>query len=699
MSLKDLLSFAGDKLYSFFLFRFIYDEFKYIKNSKKFHDALSFFEKWSLLFQGLYAILICFLMEWLSRHSFSDALLFTQEHTIPFIYNSFVIWATFLVVYIFPKRASVRLFLSFIFIFLGVINCVVLLNRVSPFGFTDFTMINDLLTMKNTQYFTSTQAFFVVFVIVCIFIFIIFLAVTGKSVKSRLKLPIRIILVTIGLSFIPLSTKVLQQNNKLATYFGNLAQGYSDYGLLYGFNMSLFLRGVQKPILYSKDVVDRILIDTDMGDSTIDPENTPNIIVILLESFYDVRETKFLKPSREVTPYFNYLMDNYSSGYLTVPVVGAGTCNSEFEVLTGMSCKFFGPGEYPQKTILKEVDSCESVADVVKNLGYKTHVVHNNGGNFYSRKNAFSKMGFDTFTSKEMLDIREWNPLGSWPMDYILTDATKDALDSTEGPDFVYTITVQTHGDYPTRKVISYPTIKVDCENKSFEETFQWEYYLNMLRKEDDFIEQYIQMISERDEPTLVIMFGDHLPTLGLNPDDQNNRNLFLTNYATWNNFGMEKEDQDLATFQLVSEYFDRLGIHGGNLVDYNQYMTKNGTPANSLVYQNGIHNLQYDILYGDRYVYNGGDDYPATDIVMGVKDVHINKIYSFNNTLHIYGENFTPWSSVFSGDNIVKTSYRSGECLTVNLEDLENGKPIRVCQMGSGNSIFRSSNMIYYFD
>ena len=45
---------------------------------------------------------------------------------------------------------------------------------------------------------------------------------------------------------------------------------------------------------------------------------------------------------------------NYSSGYFKVPSVGAGTANTEFEVLTGMSMRFFGPGEYPYKTYVKE---------------------------------------------------------------------------------------------------------------------------------------------------------------------------------------------------------------------------------------------------------------------------------------------------------------------------------------------------------
>lgn len=105
-------------------------------------------------------------------------------------------------------------------------------------------------------------------------------------------------------------------------------------------------------------------------------------------------------------------MKEYSSGYYKVPSVGAGTANTEFETITGMSLHYFGPGEYPYKSILKET-TCESVPYVLKNLGYSTHAVHNNEANFYGRRSVFPNLGFDTFTSEEyMADENLQNPLG-----------------------------------------------------------------------------------------------------------------------------------------------------------------------------------------------------------------------------------------------------------------------------------------------
>ena len=60
-----------------------------------------------------------------------------------------------------------------------------------------------------------------------------------------------------------------------------------------------------------------------------------------------------------------------------MPTVGAGTVNTEFEVLTGMRQRDFGVCEYPYKTVLKSTTS-ESVCNDLASIGYKSHCVHNN---------------------------------------------------------------------------------------------------------------------------------------------------------------------------------------------------------------------------------------------------------------------------------------------------------------------------------
>ena len=232
--------------------------------------------------------------------------------------------------------------------------------------------------------------------------------------------------------------------------------------------------------------------------------------------------------------------------------------------------QYFGTGEYPYKTILKETD-CESIASDLSSIGYGTHVVHNNGGNFYSRANAFSMMGFDTFTSKEMMNIQEYTPLGDWPTDNILINETKKAMDATpDQADLVYTITVQGHGDYPTEKIIADPEITVSGADTQ-EANNQWEYYVNEIHEVDKFIGNLTDMLSKRDEKTILVLFGDHLPTMGLEDSDMKSGDIFKTKYATWNNFGMPKQDADITAYQLLANITNQAGIHEGTMFTYTQ--------------------------------------------------------------------------------------------------------------------------------
>ena len=648
------------------------------------------------------ALILVFVMEWMSRHSFAAAWGFVVDHTGPYLFNSYCIFVALSIVFLSKRRGWWRVFISMIFIILGIINCIILLNRVSPFGYTDLYMISDLLTMQDSNYFSAEQAMIsVIALVIYIILMSIYMAKGPKKQNAKPFWQRLILVVVLFVSLYP-STILLRQSGIMTSYFGNLAQGYLDYGYLYGFSTSVLDRGMNRPFGYSKSKIDDIIEKDASYVNTIEipseDKSQPNIVVMLLESFYDVSESEFLETSEDPIPFIHSLEQNYSTGHCIVPVVGAGTCNSEFEVLTGMSCSFFGPGEYPQKTIIKETD-CESYADVLHDNGYSTHVVHNNGGNFYSRANAFSMMGFDSFTSKELLDITDYTPLGNWPTDDILIDATVDAMDVDDNPDFVYTITVEGHGAYPTYPVEEDPAIKVVAHGKTEEEQNAWTYYINRIYNVDDFVKKYIEALDARGEDTLVIMFGDHLPTMGLTNSEVATGDLYKTKYFTWNNFGMEKIDKDLASYQLVSEFLNRLDIHNGNLNAYHQTAMAEGKKYGTNDYMNNLRLLQYDILYGDRYTYQDGTEYGPSDLIMGVNDVVIDSAYFFNGKLHIYGDEFTKWSKVFVNGEQVPTKYESGQVLSINIGDVANGDTIKVCQMGSSNTVFRESNEYKVYD
>lgn len=662
------------------------------KTRERWNKITAFMNRFSILFHVLLACFLTFIIEVFSRHSIVSAATFVGGHTLAYLYNSLIIFASLSIVYFFRRRTLARVLISGFWLFLGIINGCILAQRVTPFGYTDLKMVTDLLTMQNTNYFTAGQALLAVVGVVAFFAFCGWLWAKGPKFRGKTNKLLTFVFVASCFIWVPVTTEAAQNKDIIASYFANIAQGYENYGFIYGFSSSVVDRGMSKPDDYSEETIENIEASVNTEATTISQEDMPNIVVVLLESFMDPSEVNFLECSEDPIPNFHQLERNYSTGHLTVPVIGAGTANTEFEVLTGMGIQYFGTGEYPHKTILKQVESCESIASALSPLGYGTHVVHNNGGNFYSRANAFERMGFDTFTSKELMNITEYTPLGSWPTDDILISETVKAMDATpDQKDVVYTITVQGHGDYPTEKVIENPEITVSGLADEATQN-QWEYYINEIHEVDKFIGNLTAALDARGEDTIVVLWGDHLPTLGLSESDVATGNIFKTKYVTWNNFGLEKEDADLTSYQLLAHLTDQLGIHEGNIFRFHQSQSESKT------YLKDLELLQYDLLYGKRYLYHGQNLYSATDMIMGIDETSILRTwFSSDGKLMIYGENFTPWSKVFVNGSKVSTTYVSGNYVKINADKLEDGDVLVVNQMGSSNTIFRSSNEYIY--
>lgn len=679
-------------------FRTLRDKYRTFKNrERKPHPRLdktvAFLNRYSLLFHLLLSCFLVFVIECISRRDVLSAFNFIGSHTVAYLYNAFIIFASLSLVYFLRRRCLARLLISGFWLFLGTINGVILSKRVTPFGYTDLKCLEDLFAMQNTKYFTMGEAITVIVIVGLFLLFCVWLFVKGPKFKGRIHKIYTPLMVAVIFLMVPVTTKAAQSTNVVAAYFSNIAQGYENYGFVYGFSSSVVDRGMSKPDDYSEEKIQRIQA-TVPWETTEVPEDSPNIIVVLLESFVDPYDVNFLEYSEDPTPNFHNLLNNYSSGSLKVPVVGAGTANTEFEILTGMSMQYFGTGEYPYKTTLKEVDRCESIASVLDSLGYGTHAVHNNGGNFYSRANAFSMMGFDTFTSKECMNIQEYTPLGSWPTDNILISETLKAMDSTpDQPDFVYTITVQGHGDYPTEKVIENPEVTVSgAEDEASNNA--WEYYINEIHEVDKFIGNLTEELSQRDEKTIVVFFGDHLPTMGLEDEDMASGDIFQTKYVTWNNFDLPKKDKDCASYELLANVTDQLDIHKGTMFSFIQ---SHQTFSN---YSEDFENLQYDLLYGERYAYEGEDKYPASDLAMGIDEVTIDRVWKTDdNKLCIYGSNFTPWTKIFVNDEKVSTSFMGTSLLKIDLDYVEDGDTLVANIVGSSNTIFRSSNELIYDD
>lgn len=618
--------------------------------AKKMQPVYAFMNRFSLIFHALLACIINFVIEAISRHSVVAAWDYMTGTPLVFLYNAFMIFVTFSIVYLFKRRIFVRMIIGAIWVILGIANGYILLKRVTPFNAQDLKIAGDGIALIN-NYCNGFEVVVIAVGAVALLIWLISMWRRGGQYAGKIHHIAALIGIIVCGVLYTFVTNIAIDKRVVSTYFGNIAFAYEDYGLPYCFSASLFNTGISEPNGYTKKAMAKIDKDGELNQTATSrsSDELPNIIVVQLESYFDVANAEFFTTSEDACPNLHNLYQNYSNGYFKVPSVGAGTANTEFEVLTGMNLRYFGPGEYPYKTYSKKHPT-ESAATALASLGYGTHALHDNTGNFYSRANVFNNMGFDTFTSKEFMNVLQTTENG-WAKDEILTHHIMEAMDTTKQEDFVFTVSVQGHGNYPETQVIENPKIKVEgIEDEALKN--KWEYYVNQVYEMDQFVGDLIKAVEERNEPSVVVFYGDHLPTMGLKAEDLKSRYLYNTNYVIWDNIGLQKDDKNIPAYQLMSEVLNRLDIHSGTVFNYHQQ--RKGTKN----YLSDLELLQYDILYGKQYVYNGKAPITEGHMVMGIRNVSLSSIVpQLNSGYSLYGENFTKYSRVYVNGEKQKSS------------------------------------------
>lgn len=637
------------------------------------------------------ALFINIFIETFSRKSLSATISYIINSPFVFIYNTCIILLTLSVVTLLKRRIFGFATISALWLGFGITNGIILSFRATPFTAIDLTLIKSGLSLIKT-YMNNFQIFLVIASILAAIIGIIYLWFKAPKSKANINYKFNFLKVLILGFIVGIMNQVGLNFNLISSHFGNLAFAYEDYGFPYCFSSTLLNTGIDKPNDYSKETIENIEKNNiSNGTSLLSGINTndvskPNIIMLQLESFFDPTHVKGITFSQDPLPNFRSLKENYSSGFLNVASIGAGTANTEFEVITQMNLDFFGPGEYPYKSILKKT-TCESTAFNLKELGYSSHAIHNNEGTFYGRNIVFPQIGFDTFTSLEYMPPVETTPQG-WAKDYILTDEILKTLKSTTNEDYIYTISVQGHGDYPEEKVLENPTIKISgIEDEKNANAF--EYYVNEIHEMDIFIKDLTDALSEFDEDVVLVLYGDHLPSLNLNSEDLDNNNIFQTEYVIWSNFDLPKENKDLETYQLSSTVLNKLNIHTGTLTNFHQQnITKDD-------YLDNLKLLQYDMLYGNKYIYNSTNPFVATDLKMGINDIVLCDAYNENEDIIIKGENFTEYSYVYINNKKQHTVYIDSNTLKIENKTLEKDDEIKVSQLAKDHVVLSSSNTI----
>lgn len=641
----------------------------------------------------LISVLLILVIEVLARHSLTDGIRFVWDHPFLILLSAAILTAFYALALLVPKRNFVWLCITVVIVGLAVTNSILLCFRITPLAATDIALLTSVFEIMGI-YLTVWQIILLVLLVLVVIAGLIYL---GIRMKKQVYHPLLAVCnAVISILAVVLMIHIGDARGWLQTEFANLPDAYADNGFVYCFTRSLFDRGISKPDTYDEDTVDNILEDM-KKQTTNEVEEKPNIIFIQLESFMDLKRMQGVTYSEEPTPVYSSLRKTCPGGFLKVPSVGAGTANTEFEILTGMTLDYFGAGEYPYKTVLQD-ETCESMAYNLRELGYRTGVLHNNTGSFYSRNKVFATLGFDYFVSSEYMENLSYNPIG-WAKDKVLTGQIQHILKATSEPDLIYTITVQDHGKYPT-ELLENPHIKVSGfapEDEGRQNAFT--YYVNQCHETDAFLGSLIATLNAFEEPVVLVLYGDHLPNLDITEEELASGNLFQTEYVIWSNkkmledYELSKKNENLYAYQLSAHVLKLFGMNNGLLTKFHQMY------HNYDNYKSNLKILQYDMLYGKKEVYDGLSPYEPTDLQMGFDPIRITDVSSVGGSVYVMGKNFTESSFVFIDGKKQDTVFLNENTLMVSDKELEGGEEVYVAQLTEVSAQLSSTEVFIYGD
>ncbi len=643
------------------------------------------------------SLLLTFILEILSRRDFMDACRFVYQSPLLFLFGCSIVSVTLAIAMLFRKKVFSTTLVTVLWLAFGIADCILLGFRNNyPLTAVDLQMGLEAIMMMPV-YFEIWQIVLIFALVAGVIAGLVVLAIRSpryrkegqRGILRACLFAMAFLIYTLVLFTRP--SGIISRNLKPDLY-----GSYKKYGFPYCLCYSFFNVGIEKPADYSPEevasIADTLDIDIDVdeeeekhslrpldefiesvrtGDFNSEPEGytrdavgsireilrggafeqedgeRPNILFVQLESFFDPMTVKTVTLSEDPIPNFRSLQENGIGGYLSVPTVSGGTANTEFEVLTGCSLDFFGAGEFPYYSILRK-EALETLATDLRALKYTATGVHNYTGSFYYRNTIYKNMGFNCFHSKEYMNGYELNPKG-WCKDNILTDEILKAVSQTEGRDFVYTVTMQTHGAYIPLPSDMEPVVIVEGA-KSEREKSIFEYYLSQMVETDQFVGDLVEAFENYDENTIIVFFGDHLPGLSLTEDDLTTGDMYKTPYVIWANYELDGESLDLEAYQLGAYVLELAKIDTGVMVRFHQ------REMGSENYMRNLEILEYDMLYGKRYVYESAKHAYDESFTMGLTPICVTSLENRFGNLFVHGEGLTYASRVYVDDKAYDT-------------------------------------------
>ena len=343
----------------------------------------------------------------------------------------------------------------------------------------------------------------------------------------------------------------------------NRAQDWSDKGsrfngYLMNFAITVVTSFAEVPDGYSVQSLDALIKETgiDLSDKGSADEDSSNIIVIMNESYTDVKSyLAMIGGKQDPTPYWRSLKENTLHGKVTASVYGGNTPNSEYEFLTSITMGYFPTGAVPY---LQYVDQeTYSLPWVLKDMGYTTLAMHPYYASGWNRPKVYPRLGFDRYMSMDDFEYTQ----NDMQRDNYMTDsqAYKNLMKQLDAKpkgqkSFTFLVTVQNHGGYTENMTNFTPKTYVKKVASGME--LQVNTFLTCLNQSDKALEELINYLKTKDEKYTLLVFGDHQPNIMSFPSNfgVGKNTSWVTPYIIWTNYEMDPE--------LVKKYEeDKVGL------------------------------------------------------------------------------------------------------------------------------------------
>ena len=537
------------------------------------------------------------------------------------ILNCLILIILYNIAYICMGGKSIAILLcNIVLVVYGIANYYVVRFRGKPILPTDIYAISTALYVSSGYAFSISKG--IIFSIIsAIGLWIIYLknrCLCKKKLKAFAIKILALILIVGGVY----TSKTYQQ---MKTYFwdSDILFFCRNYGMVASFAKYQQALHISKPHDYSTIISDNFEDKIPKAEDTeLDAESEKiqptNIIMIMNESFSDFKVFGNKYGDTDVTPFYSSLQENTIKGNLYVSVRGGGTCNTEFESLTGSSLVFFPSGTMPFQTYIHK--NTNSIATYLEENGYTVSAMHLAAPSNWNRKNAYPLLGFETFYSEN--DFENLEKLRGRATDEENYNRIIDLYENKKNDKFFcFDVTIQNHGGYTKTD-----DLDVTVDLSQYGNYQDAEVFLSLIKKSDDALKMLINYFKQVDEPTMIIMYGDHQPSLSADTEawlfsSDNTENNSLSHYVTpfmiWTNYVMDEQYID----KISANYLSSLILQKANfkLPVYDQFLM--------YMYE------KYPVISTQGILDANGNFYQSyKDITDGTEDFDIYASLQYNN-------------------------------------------------------------------